>query len=562
MNIRTKLVALISIPTLAIVLSLTLYFPTRQVAATRKMLLNRVDTYGAIMGTQLQSAVAFDDRATAQELLSSLRVDRDIAAVTLFGADTQALYSFGTPSKWVEQARRGVVAAKTVAVGDRISIVTPVTSAEGPRGTLVIEISTARLQAESDENARTALQLGLGAALAAILVALIMSRSMSRRIIRIADAASAVSAGDLARRVAPDAASDEIATLATAINQMVMQLHTEQATLEAMVRELRDADAALLESNRSLERRVEARTAELTRSNQKLVFEMEERARMEIVLRQAQKLEAAGRLAAGVAHEINTPVQFINDSLFFVRDAVKDVFQVLSLYRKACGALVEARDAKASEESVDIDYLFDNIPPAFERTFEGLSRVTTIVRSMKEFAHPDQREMHPVDLNQGVQATLTIATHEYKYVADLETELGEIPQVVCHAGDVNQVVLNLVVNAAHAIGDVVKDSGEKGKIKVRTYLEAEFVVITVTDTGCGIPVDARPHLFEPFFTTKEVGKGTGQGLAIARSVVVDKHGGSLDFDTELGHGTTFIIRLPIAGRPATARPGGSGAVAA
>jgi signal transduction histidine kinase len=169
---------------------------------------------------------------------------------------------------------------------------------------------------------------------------------------------------------------------------------------------------------------------------------------------------------------------------------------------------------------------------------------------MKEFAHPDRKEMAQVDINQAVNSTLVIATNEYKYVAEVETAFEQIPPVNCYAGEINQVVLNLIVNAAHAIGDVVKGTERKGKIRVATRVLGEQVEIAISDTGKGIPVEVRSRIFDPFFTTKEVGRGTGQGLAIARAVVVDKHGGTLHFETEVGKGTTFYIRLPIAG-PAT-----------
>jgi signal transduction histidine kinase len=170
---------------------------------------------------------------------------------------------------------------------------------------------------------------------------------------------------------------------------------------------------------------------------------------------------------------------------------------------------------------------------------------------MKEFAHPDRKDMSPVDINHAIASTLVIATTEYKFVAEVETHFAELPPVNCYAGEVNQVVLNLIVNAAHAIGDVVKDTGTKGTIRVSTRVLDDQVEIAIADTGRGIPPEIRKHIFDPFFTTKEVGKGTGQGLAIARSVVVEKHGGTLHFETELGKGTTFYIRLPIDG-PASA----------
>jgi PAS domain S-box-containing protein len=280
--------------------------------------------------------------------------------------------------------------------------------------------------------------------------------------------------------------------------------------------------------------------------------------KLEANLAQSERMASLGTLASGVAHEINTPVQFVSDSVHFLRDATGDVFALLEKLQvlqrlvlegapgpeqnKAAEAAVQATDA------ADLPYLHENIPRAFERSLEGLERVANIVRSMKEFAHPGQKEMSSVDLNRTILSVLTVAHNEYKYVAQEEMDLGEIPAVVCHEGDLNQVLLNLIVNAAHAVADVVKDSGTLGRIAIRTRREGEEVVIAVADTGKGIPREIRDRVFDPFFTTKEVGKGTGQGLAIARSVVVDRHGGSLTFESEVGKGTTFFIRLPIQGR--------------
>jgi signal transduction histidine kinase len=185
------------------------------------------------------------------------------------------------------------------------------------------------------------------------------------------------------------------------------------------------------------------------------------------------------------------------------------------------------------------------MPPALERMADGLARIAEIVRSMKEFSHADKREMSQVDLNRAIKSTLVIARTEYRYVADVETVFAPLPPVTCHGGQINQVVLNLVVNAAHAIGDVLKKTGQRGKITVTTRIDGDHVVIAIEDTGGGIPEAVRARIFDPFFTTKEVGRGTGQGLAIARSAVVKDHGGTLDFESDTGKGTTFYVRLPI-----------------
>jgi signal transduction histidine kinase len=294
-----------------------------------------------------------------------------------------------------------------------------------------------------------------------------------------------------------------------------------------------------------------------------LMLDITQQRKLESDLQQAQKLESVGRLASGVAHEINTPVQFVSDNVHFLRDSTQDLFTLIEALRASNRAVLEgapsletAAAAVAAEEEVELSYLMDDMPKAYAGCVDGLKRVATIVRSMKEFAHPDSTDMSEVDLNRAIQSTIVIASNEYKYVADVETQLATIPTVMCYSGDVNQAVLNIIVNAAHAIGDIVEKTGGKGKIVVSTRQEGDSVVISISDTGGGIPEHIRARIFDPFFTTKVVGKGTGQGLSIARSVIVDKHGGDLTLDTEVGKGTTFHLRLPIAGKPDTAKSSG------
>jgi len=273
----------------------------------------------------------------------------------------------------------------------------------------------------------------------------------------------------------------------------------------------------------------------------------------EMELRQEQKLESVGRLASGIAHEINTPIQFVGDNVRFLEDSFGELQSVLKKFQQLCKSTNEPRsgpdfgmELDRIAAASDTDYLLKEIPKAIGQTLDGVERVVTIVRAMKEFAHPESKGMAPADLNKALSNTLTVARNELKYVAEVETDFGELPAVVCNVSDMNQVFLNLLVNAAHAIADVVKDSGKKGKIRVSTSLKDSAAVIAISDTGTGIPEGIRDRIFDPFFTTKEVGRGTGQGLAIARSVV-DRHKGTLTFDTEAGKGTCFYVRLPLAG---------------
>jgi signal transduction histidine kinase len=308
---------------------------------------------------------------------------------------------------------------------------------------------------------------------------------------------------------------------------------------------LRAATKALSRSHDRLELAVTTRTAELRE-------EMARREHMELELRHAQKLEAVGQLAAGIAHEINTPIQYVGDSLYFLREAFGDVLRLIEGYEHALSAtaLVDHHRlltaAQRIEEDVDMTGLKSEIPEAFERALDGTRQVTHIVQAMKTFSHtsPDKA---PLDLNKAIENTLTVARNEYRFVADLVVELGELPSVTCHAAGIRQVLLNLIVNAAHAVADVVVKSQARGQITIRTQHRGDAVTIAVNDTGTGIPELARERVFDPFFTTKPPGKGSGQGLAISKSIV-DQHGGKLWFETTLNQGTTFFLELPVQAR--------------
>lgn len=283
--------------------------------------------------------------------------------------------------------------------------------------------------------------------------------------------------------------------------------------------------------------------------------DLTERKALESQLRQAQKLESIGQLAAGIAHEINTPTQFVGDNTRFVQDSFGDLETVLSKF----GHLLESArtgitppeliaEVEKEIQLADVEYLLEEIPHALQQSLEGINRIAKIVQSMKDFAHPGSHEKKAADLNKAIESTITVARNEWKYVAEMETRFDEtLPPVPCLLGEFNQVVLNMIINASHAIADAVSARIiDKGKITVTTHnLDHQWAEIRISDTGTGIPPQARSRIFDPFFTTKEVGKGTGQGLAISHNVIVEKHKGQLLFETEMGQGTTFIIRLPL-----------------
>lgn len=303
--------------------------------------------------------------------------------------------------------------------------------------------------------------------------------------------------------------------------------------------------ARLIRIRQSIEETVRTRTAELEQALSDLSLTQAE-------LLSAQKLEAIGGLAAGIAHEINTPIQYVGDNTRFIEDSMAGLLAVA----EAAGALVAsvqdveqiagpvARLRQATED-VDIGFLADEVPAALTDSRNGIDQVAQIVRALKSFAHPGAAEKSPTDINELIETTVAVSRSEWKHVADVDLDgldrgLAQVPVL---AGPLKQVLLNLIVNAAHAIEER-KETGEMGSITVTTSAVAGRAVLTLADTGGGMPEEIRDRVWEPFFTTKEVGRGSGQGLAIARSII-HKHGGSIEFDTEPGVGTTFTIRLPI-----------------
>jgi signal transduction histidine kinase len=281
-------------------------------------------------------------------------------------------------------------------------------------------------------------------------------------------------------------------------------------------------------------------------------FEVRQRL-LEDELAQARKLEAIGQLAAGIAHEINTPTQYVSDNTLFLREGFTSLLAGL----KKLAQLAEGEEGIAPAtvrqilKEADVEYFQAEIPQALDQTVEGLGRVIRIVRAMKEFSHPAGSEMSPTDLNKALEATVIVASNEWKYVAEMELDLDPtLPPVTCLAGEMGQVFLNLIVNAAHAIEGTLKQGGSSlGRIRIATRsLPDGQAEIRIGDTGTGIAPEHISRIFDPFFTTKAVGKGTGQGLAIAYNVITSKHHGTIDVTTEVGKGTTFIVRVPM--RPA------------
>jgi signal transduction histidine kinase len=374
--------------------------------------------------------------------------------------------------------------------------------------------------------------------LVSVLLAIAIGRGITRSVLSLASVAGSVQRKQDFSLRAVKTSQDELGTLTDAFNEMLTGIQ--------------DRDQELRLHRENLEQLVAERTRELSKTNEDMRLETAARERLEKELQLAQKLEGIGQLAAGVAHEINTPMQYVGDNINFLTRAFDKLGEHMTETTAALAAdgastVAEARERLSSSRTrLRLPFLLDNVPKALRDSKAGIEHVSNIVRAMKSFAHVDDQEKTTGDINQAIRDTLTVAQNEYKSVAAVDTDLGDLPAVVCFPGRLNQVLLNLIVNAAHAVADAKRESG--GKIRVSSRARDGVVAVTIADNGVGIPVPIQRRIFDPFFTTKAVGKGTGQGLSLARSIVVDAHGGTLSFETEPGEGTAFTIRLPIDGR--------------
>ncbi|MFS2222082.1 sensor histidine kinase [Pantoea sp. B65] len=359
----------------------------------------------------------------------------------------------------------------------------------------------------------------------------------------------------------PEEAFPEASTVGLSAAEYERKLAARDKTIDVLKRriaqESRHSHAtpfAILEQHVGLEKVVARKTLELENERHELEKALTELRFTQVQLLQAQKMESIGQLAAGIAHEINTPTQYVSDNVGFVKAAT---VSLLTLLDSALALAVVAREKMAEEPVVaefdavlkraKVEFLRRQIPGALDESLEGLGHIAKIVAAMKEFSHPSRNEKELVDVREVINTTVTVARNEWKYVAELETQFEDnLPQLPCLRDMIGQAILNLVVNAAHAIADTIQQGvREKGSIIVSAARDGEHMEIRVKDDGGGIPVGIRDRIFDPFFTTKAVGKGTGQGLAIVYSTVVDKHDGRIHCESEEGVGTTFILRLPL-----------------
>jgi len=490
-------------------------------------------TAAQMVGFNSAAALTFRDTKAAEAILGALRADDNVIVACTYDIEGNVFAKYHRGAAAGDCPDHPSSRGGSYMVSGHMLLFEEITLKGQSEGAIFIESDLIDVNRQIDRFLGIVLLVLLVSLGLALVLASVLQRIVSEPIRRLAATALSVDERQDYSIRATKLGNDEVGDLFDAFNRMLGHIHQR--------------DIELLHAQDDLEKKVEQRTAHLN-------ILMEDNKKMEMELRHAQKLEAVGSLAAGIAHEINTPIQFVADNTHFLRDAFRAISGVVARYESVCAAVARgapaaqlAADAASERERVDWDFLGVEIPKAIEQAIEGLRHVATIVRAMKEFSHVDHRGMAAADLNQAIQSTLIVARNEVKYVADVNCVYGELPPVVCSLGDLNQVFLNLLINAAHAIGDAVKGTEHKGRIEIRTKQEGAFVEVAISDTGTGIPEEIRNKVFDPFFTAKDEGRGTGQGLAIARSIVVNRHGGTLTFETESGRGTTFYMRLPVNG---------------
>ncbi len=510
-------------------------------------LTQRAETAAALFATTTKDAVLSFDLASLESFAAEALKNPGMVYARVLGADGTEFAASGEASKLaavfsqdesLDDVRDGVF--DVYAVIEEGGVV---------YGRVEIGISTDSIAAAIAEARKLAGGIALAEMLLVALFSYCLGAYLTHQLKAVHRGARAISEGRLDVSV-PVRGRDEVADVALAFNAMVSNLQASHARRDQYEQELQ-------ELNRTLEDRVVRRTTSLQEKNTELTAANETIKSAQAQLLQSEKMASVGQLAAGVAHEINNPVGFINSNLETLQEYVLVYQRLVDGYAKVVAEPesterdVALEALRAFEKDEDIGFVNEDARALLSDSIEGASRVREIVQGMKNFSHVDGVEREAVDINQCIESALKVASNELKYKCELKLELSELPDVMCNRGQLAQVIVNLVVNAGHAIED-------RGEISVKTAENAGVVQIDISDTGCGISADNLDKLFDPFFTTKPVGQGTGLGLAIVYGIVTD-HGGDIRVDSELGVGTRFSITLPVSGPPALS---GEDAVAA
>lgn len=535
MSLRLK--TIIGIAAIEAVLLLLLVSMTLDYLRTTNYegIVKRASTTATLFATTAKDAVLSYDLASLDAFVNEVLKNPDLVYARVLGPDQQLFAEAGMP----EALSADFAADQEVESVDDGIFDTYALVAEGGvvygRVELGLDINLLRqtiAEAEQRSALIAAMEMGLVA-----LFSFILGTYLTRQLQGLRKGAQQISAGELDINI-PVKGKDEIADVARAFNVMA-------SDLEEASRRRDQYEAELEELNRSLEDRVKQRTHQLVEKNKELLQANDEIKKTQAKLVQSEKMASVGVLAAGVAHEINNPLGFVMSNLSTLEEYVKNYRELLGAY-ETLFSLKDSQERKAQYakikslvEEYDLAFMNDDLDDLLKDTHEGSVRVKEIVKGLKAFSHVDSaEEMQLTDLNECIETTLKVANNEIKYHCEIVTDLGDIPQVNCIPGQIKQVLLNMLLNAAHAIK-------EQGRIEIASVFREEAVEISIRDNGCGIAKDELGRLFEPFFTTKEVGKGTGLGLSISYGIIVDDHHGDIRVESELGVGSCFTIVLPI-----------------
>ncbi|MFK7966875.1 MAG: sensor histidine kinase [Burkholderiaceae bacterium] len=518
-------------------------------ASNNEGLVKRAATVATLFATTSKDATLAYDLASLESFVNEVMKNPDLRYARVLSAGGDVLASAGIATGDVND----FVADQSIdSVIDGVYDASAVIEEGGARyGSVQIGIDTTRITSTLNDLTRwsysiAALELGLVA-----LFSFILGTYLTSQLAVLRRAARSVEQDTLDVAI-PIKSLDEVGEVATAFNCMIDRLKESRREREQYERELESLNETLELKVRQRTRQLQDSLDSLGKAKADLEKESAERQKAEAEMRQAQKLEAVGHLAAGVAHEINTPVQFIGDSMFFVRDAVQDLRRYSSELREMALQNCDARDSHAIverlesiEDELDIEYLTENAPDAIDRALKGVERVTEIVSAMKAFGTGRSTKRELACINQAIEQTIVVTRHQHRYCAQVSSDLqAGLPLTNCHISDVTQVFLSIVVNAVQAVADRYGE-GDRGRVDIVSRYIGNDIVVTIADNGTGMPEEVRQKVFDPFFTTREVGGGSGQGLAVAYDTVVNGHGGSIRVASTVNEGATFVVRIPV-----------------
>lgn len=524
MSIRTKVILNTLIVALICIFLVIVMFTWMETIEFERDAFANLKVIGDIVAHDVSSSIVFDDKEAAQKVISGLahmgsivkgcvfnpRYEK-IAVYTKEGEDIDLVVDVSKKPDGFEFIDRYLFYKQTVVFDD----------AEVGYIAFLYDYENESISHISGHFVTGYMLLLLGA-FTSFLFALSFQRVITEPIVNLSLFTKEIhKTGDYTRR-ARKFNQDEIGTLVDGFNEILDQIESNNAKLRTY--------------SESLESKVLERTKELEIKNLRLM--------------QAQKMESIGQLAAGIAHEINTPMQYIGDNVVFIRDVLQNQSKAIDemwlfINRHKNQMSNEFQTIDQCYQSMDVDFLKTEAPGAIANTMEGIARVTTIIKAMKEFSHPSTKVLQEVDFARMIDTTINVSRHEWKYAADIVTSFSAaVGLVYCYPDQLSQAILNLIVNAAHTIQEKNGDSGLKGTITIETKTENANVVIIVSDSGNGIPEEHHSRIFDLFFTTKEVGKGTGQGLSMVYSIITDTHRGHVAFTTEMGQGTAFTLTIP------------------